>query len=126
MWSIEETCAACAEASNDEPMDVDERINQSREASSSGREALPSNGSSRHAINGVTSAAHSVRGAQRSQPAGADALPMLASACPGWVCYAEKTHGDYVLPHISTTKSPQVGPLTLLSVCLWQPQYCDT
>ena len=35
-------------------------------------------------------------------------LPMLASACPGWVCYAEKTHGDYILPHISTTKSPQV------------------
>ena len=35
---------------------------------------------------------------------------MLASACPGWVCYAEKTHGDYVLPHISATKSPQVLP----------------
>lgn len=25
----------------------------------------------------------------------------------GWVCYAEKTHGDYILPYISTTKSPQ-------------------
>jgi iron only hydrogenase large subunit-like protein len=34
-------------------------------------------------------------------------LPMLASACPGWICYAEKTHGDHILPHISTTKSPQ-------------------
>eukprot|EP00041_Stephanoeca_diplocostata_P005512 m.63117 g.63117 ORF g.63117 m.63117 type:complete len:540 (-) comp15830_c1_seq3:143-1762(-) len=34
-------------------------------------------------------------------------LPMLASQCPGWVCYAEKTHGDFVLPYISTTKSPQ-------------------
>lgn len=33
---------------------------------------------------------------------------MLASSCPGWVCYAEKTHGDYVLPFISTAKSPQV------------------
>ncbi|ORX58899.1 iron hydrogenase [Hesseltinella vesiculosa] len=33
-------------------------------------------------------------------------LPMLASSCPGWVCYAEKTHGE-VLPFISTTKSPQ-------------------
>eukprot|EP01132_Coremiostelium_polycephalum_P001547 gene1547-1954_t len=33
--------------------------------------------------------------------------PMLASACPGWICYAEKTHGDYILPYISTTKSPQ-------------------
>lgn len=34
-------------------------------------------------------------------------LPMLASACPGWVCYAEKTHGSFVLPYIATTKSPQ-------------------
>uniref|UniRef100_A0A8C9T118 Nuclear prelamin A recognition factor-like n=1 Tax=Scleropages formosus TaxID=113540 RepID=A0A8C9T118_SCLFO len=34
-------------------------------------------------------------------------LPMLASACPGWICYAEKTHGDFVLPYISTTRSPQ-------------------
>nr|QSX72230.1 cytosolic Fe-S cluster assembly factor narfl [Halisarca dujardinii] len=34
-------------------------------------------------------------------------LPMLASACPGWVCYAEKTHGSYILPFISTTKSEQ-------------------
>ncbi|OZJ05927.1 hypothetical protein BZG36_01206 [Bifiguratus adelaidae] len=33
-------------------------------------------------------------------------LPMLASSCPGWICYAEKTHG-YVLPYISKTKSPQ-------------------
>ncbi|CAC5385014.1 Probable cytosolic Fe-S cluster assembly factor CPIJ010948,Probable cytosolic Fe-S cluster assembly factor narfl,Nuclear prelamin A recognition factor,Cytosolic iron-sulfur assembly component 3,Protein NAR1,Probable cytosolic Fe-S cluster assembly factor GJ13047,Probable cytosolic Fe-S cluster assembly factor v1g210509,Probable cytosolic Fe-S cluster assembly factor GM20417,Probable cytosolic Fe-S cluster assembly factor AAEL012261,Probable cytosolic Fe-S cluster assembly factor GF22738,Probable cytosolic len=35
------------------------------------------------------------------------ALPMLSSACPGWICYAEKTHGSYILPYISTTKSPQ-------------------
>ncbi|EMP36896.1 Cytosolic Fe-S cluster assembly factor NARFL [Chelonia mydas] len=35
------------------------------------------------------------------------ALPMLASACPGWICYAEKTHGSFVIPYISTTKSPQ-------------------
>ena len=33
---------------------------------------------------------------------------MLASACPGWVCYAEKTHGSYILPYISSAKSPQV------------------
>jgi len=25
-------------------------------------------------------------------------LPMLASSCPGWVCYAEKRHGEFVLP----------------------------
>ncbi|KAJ1996314.1 Cytosolic Fe-S cluster assembly factor nar1 [Coemansia spiralis] len=33
-------------------------------------------------------------------------LPVLASWCPGWVCYAEKTHAE-VLPWMSTTKSPQ-------------------
>jgi iron only hydrogenase large subunit-like protein len=34
-------------------------------------------------------------------------LPMLASSCPGFVCYAEKTHGNFILPYISTTRSPQ-------------------
>ncbi|PRP88265.1 hypothetical protein PROFUN_03374 [Planoprotostelium fungivorum] len=34
-------------------------------------------------------------------------LPMLASACPGWICLAEKSHGDFILPYISSTKSPQ-------------------
>ncbi|KAJ2370664.1 Cytosolic Fe-S cluster assembly factor nar1 [Coemansia sp. RSA 2607] len=33
-------------------------------------------------------------------------LPVLASWCPGWVCYAEKTHAE-VLPWMSTVKSPQ-------------------
>ncbi|XP_037973833.2 probable cytosolic Fe-S cluster assembly factor GJ13047 isoform X1 [Plutella xylostella] len=43
---------------------------------------------------------------QQADPT-ARALPMLASSCPGWVCYAEKTHGNFILPYISTTKSPQ-------------------
>ncbi|KOC70235.1 putative cytosolic Fe-S cluster assembly factor [Habropoda laboriosa] len=34
-------------------------------------------------------------------------LPMLSSSCPGWVCYAEKTHGNFILPHVSVIKSPQ-------------------
>lgn len=34
--------------------------------------------------------------------------PVLASACPGWICYAEKNSGaTNVLQHISTVKSPQ-------------------
>ncbi|CAO1618402.1 unnamed protein product [Parajaminaea phylloscopi] len=45
------------------------------------------------------------REATRRLP-GKPQLPMLASACPGWVCYAEKTHGE-LLPFISQTKSPQ-------------------
>lgn len=44
----------------------------------------------------------------QERKAGADGsrLPMLASACPGWVCYAEKTHAE-MLPFISRSKSPQ-------------------
>ena len=34
------------------------------------------------------------------------ALPMLTSACPGWICYAEKTTPASI-PYLSTTKSPQ-------------------
>ncbi|KAK8853114.1 cytosolic Fe-S cluster assembly factor NAR1 [Kwoniella newhampshirensis] len=33
-------------------------------------------------------------------------LPMLASACPGWVCYAEKAQGD-LLPLLSAARSSQ-------------------
>ncbi len=32
---------------------------------------------------------------------------MLKYWLTGWVCYAEKTHGSYILPYISSTKSPQ-------------------
>jgi len=33
-------------------------------------------------------------------------LPVICASCPGWVCYAEKTH-HAVLPYLSTTRSPQ-------------------
>jgi iron only hydrogenase large subunit-like protein len=33
-------------------------------------------------------------------------LPILASSCPGWVCYAEKTVPE-AIPYISSVKSPQ-------------------
>lgn len=45
------------------------------------------------------------------------AKPILASSCPGWVCYAEKTH-PHVLPHISKVKSPQALMGTLLKTTL--------
>ncbi len=50
---------------------------------------------------------------------GADkpAAPVLTSSCPGWVCYAEKTH-PYVLPHLSRVKSPQALMGTLLKTTL--------
>lgn len=40
-------------------------------------------------------------------------LPMFTSCCPGWINYAEK-HIPEILPHISSTRSPQavLGSLT--------------
>lgn len=45
--------------------------------------------------------------------------PILTSACPGWICYAEKTH-PYVLPHLSRLKSPQALTGTLVKSVLSQ------
>jgi iron only hydrogenase large subunit-like protein len=39
--------------------------------------------------------------------------PMVSGFCPGFVCYAEKTHGD-VLEYIDPTKSPQQVMGTLI------------
>ncbi|CAM1506966.1 Fc.00g066070.m01.CDS01 [Cosmosporella sp. VM-42] len=47
----------------------------------------------------------------------APSKPILASSCPGWVCYAEKTH-PYVLPHLSKVKSPQALMGTMLKTTL--------
>ncbi|KAJ5388315.1 hypothetical protein N7509_010856 [Penicillium cosmopolitanum] len=43
--------------------------------------------------------------------------PILSSACPGWICYAEKTH-PFVLPHLSRLKSPQALSGTFLKTVL--------
>jgi iron only hydrogenase large subunit-like protein len=43
--------------------------------------------------------------------------PILTSACPGWVCYAEKTH-PHVLAHLSKLKSPQALTGTVLKSVL--------
>jgi iron only hydrogenase large subunit-like protein len=32
---------------------------------------------------------------------------IISSECPGWICYAEKKIGDWVIPHLSKLKSPQ-------------------
>lgn len=32
---------------------------------------------------------------------------LLIRLSSGWICYAEKTHGSFIIPYISTTKSPQ-------------------
>jgi len=34
-------------------------------------------------------------------------LPIMTSSCPGWICYAEKTHGKLIIPHLSKIKSAQ-------------------
>ena len=43
--------------------------------------------------------------------------PVLSSVCPGWICYAEKTH-PHVLPHLSRLKSPQALTGTMLKTAL--------
>ncbi|KAK3956307.1 iron hydrogenase [Pseudoneurospora amorphoporcata] len=50
-------------------------------------------------------------------PSDKAATPVLTASCPGWVCYAEKTH-PYVLPHLSRVKSPQALMGTLLKTSL--------
>ena len=50
----------------------------------------------------LSAASSSSGGSGTDSSHAAGPLPMLASACPGWVCYAEKTHGEHVLPYIST------------------------
>ncbi|TAQ88519.1 hypothetical protein B7494_g3159 [Chlorociboria aeruginascens] len=55
----------------------------------------------------------SADGAAMKQPS----RPILTSSCPGWICYAEKTH-PHVLPHLSRLKSPQALIGTLLKTTL--------
>jgi iron only hydrogenase large subunit-like protein len=45
--------------------------------------------------------------------------PILTSACPGWICYAEKTH-PHILPHLSRLKSPQAVIGTLVKSVLYK------
>ena len=33
-------------------------------------------------------------------------LPVISASCPGWICYAEKTHHG-ILPYLSNVRSPQ-------------------
>ena len=56
-------------------------------------------------------------GAQNPTPPDARKLPILSSACPGWICYAEKNQ-PHVLPHLSHLKSPQALTGTLLKTVL--------
>jgi iron only hydrogenase large subunit-like protein len=62
---------------------------------------------------GKTSHIHDGDGSANVQPQ----KPILSSACPGWICYAEKTH-PHVLPHLSRLKSPQALTGTLLKTVL--------
>ena len=49
-------------------------------------------------------------------------LPVLSSACPGWVCYAEKSAPE-ALPYASSLRSPQqaTGSLVKALVGAWAP-----
>ncbi|KAI1202385.1 iron only hydrogenase large subunit domain-containing protein [Nemania serpens] len=88
----------------------------------SGRDGLRAGGKWNNAFTWVadTNAAQAaclVLGAEETIGDSKVAKPILSSSCPGWVCYAEKTH-PYVLPHISKIKSPQALMGTLLKTSL--------
>jgi hypothetical protein len=55
---------------------------------------------------GSSSSCSSSSSSSGGDGSGGFALPMLASHCPGWVCYAEKTQPQ-ALPYIATGKSGQ-------------------
>jgi iron only hydrogenase large subunit-like protein len=58
---------------------------------------------------------------------GEGTMPMLASSCPGWICYAEKAHKE-MLPFIARTKSPQQVMGTLVKEWLgakWGKTFAD-
>lgn len=55
---------------------------------------------------GVRSGPGSTAGTRGSAGPSPGQLLVLTSACPGWVCYAEKTAPE-ALPCMSTVKSPQ-------------------
>ncbi|KAI0526045.1 iron only hydrogenase large subunit domain-containing protein [Xylaria bambusicola] len=87
-----------------------------------GRDGLKAGGKWNNAFTWVadTNAARTaclVLGAEEATSDSKLAKPILTSSCPGWVCYAEKTH-PYVLPHISKIKSPQALMGTLLKTTL--------
>lgn len=46
-------------------------------------------------------------------------LPIISSICPGWICYAEKTNGDLIIPHLSKVRSPQqiMGAILKRTLC---------
>lgn len=71
---------------------------------------------------GADEVANSISSSLLKTPPGsipAPKKPVLTSACPGWICYAEKTH-PHVLPHLSRLKSPQALTGILLKTILSQ------
>ncbi|GMT00209.1 hypothetical protein PENTCL1PPCAC_22383 [Pristionchus entomophagus] len=48
-----------------------------------------------------------MRGRMEERENGGVHRPLVVTACPGFVCYAEKSHGSLLLPLMSTVKSSQ-------------------
>ena len=59
----------------------------------------------------------SLQSTSTDSPISSPKLPILASACPGWICYAEKTH-PHVLPYLSALRSPQAMAGVLIKTVL--------
>ncbi|KAI9713807.1 MAG: Cytosolic Fe-S cluster assembly factor nar1 [Bogoriella megaspora] len=68
---------------------------------------------------GLVLAAEEVQALSSAESSASPKRPVLSSACPGWICYVEKTH-PHVLPHLSRLKSPQALTGSLLKSVLSQ------
>jgi hypothetical protein len=73
-------------------------------ASPRGRAALAAHG--RAGAGDAALAAAAALGLDYAATPAPPALPLLAGACPGWVCYAEKS-AHAALPHLAAARSPQ-------------------
>jgi iron only hydrogenase large subunit-like protein len=65
----------------------------------------------------VLASLQTAEGKSNAEAKNSPSKPILTSSCPGWICYAEKTH-PHILPHLSRLKSPQALMGTLLKTTL--------
>ncbi|KAJ9111355.1 hypothetical protein QFC19_001123 [Naganishia cerealis] len=86
-----------------------EHVKEYKERRAVGKGKQPAEGirsTSAHVISASNTNDDLARGLDPKTSAHGNGLPMLASACPGWVCYAEKAHGE-LLGFVSAVRSSQ-------------------
>lgn len=108
-WTVPKVCSTAVSST---------RINIIDDGKKVGAELFHSNNSSTNRVepDAATSLFHEV---DAGLPSLNPHLPLIVSACPGWICYAEKTQPQ-ALPYASTTKSAQQILGSLVKLLLWE------